>query len=183
MKKVLIITIIVLLAFLFGCKKYNNRHPYFIFGEVGNEWTYQYLKISTATGDTLVNEPVIYRIISEDGGGMFTYEYTLRGNVFISTWLISPNDFGQSAEDVYLTSSSLLDDVNVGDNAIIHVDEIVEVLGETILCFEVHTNYELIPDGTTLWINPDYGIVKQNSINTTEALRFQYILTDWNFQE
>lgn len=181
MKRVLLVTIVLLLVFLIGCKKYNNRNPYFTFGEVGNEWTYQYLKINTVSGDTLVNEPVTYRIISEDGENMFTYEYTVRGNTFTSTWLISPTEFGQSVEDVYFTSTSLIDDINIGDNAILSVDEMIEVLGETIPCAKVHTSYELVPDGTTLWINPNFGIVKQNSNNTSELLNFQYILTDKNF--
>jgi len=181
MKRVLIISSIILLALLVGCKKYNNKNPYFTFGQVGNEWSYQYIKINTLTEDTISNQTVTYRVTSDNGNDMFSYEQTLGVNVYNGDWLISPTEFGQSGDDVYLTCSSVIDDINVGDNLIMGVDEMIEVAGTTIPCFKVHTNQELIPDGTTLWINPDYGIVKQNSINTEEGLYFQYMLIDKNF--
>ncbi len=181
LNKTILFAIFISLLVLFSCDEYNKRNPYFTFGQVGNEWTYEFVEISTPDRDTVMHDTITYRIISDDGGGLYTYEYSYAGNLLTGQWFITPTEFGYSLDNILLNSASVIDDINIGDNCILEVNDTIEIMGEDISCFKIRNNYSLYPDGTTYWVHPDYGIVKEQVDIIFELTERKYTLIGRNF--
>ena len=92
---------IFLIHFLFtsGCKKEKPiEEPFFTFGKVGNEWTFQRTHIDDFPIDTII-DTVKYVIISNFATNLFSAQFKTKTQIYNFTWFISGDSFGVLRED------------------------------------------------------------------------------------
>ena len=167
MKLYLGITLYLAIFCTIGCKKESDT-VFFSFGEVGNEWTYEYISIEPTSQVTTI-DTIKYSIIDKQTDNLYTVKYSYPSQDITTTWYFSNNEFGYYESGQQPTTKILIkNDAKVGDSyysgfSVEGVQEKIYVLGDSLLCFKVNTLADLAPDYHYLWINNKYGIVKESS--------------------
>ncbi|MFH2142250.1 MAG: hypothetical protein ABIJ97_07505 [Bacteroidota bacterium] len=178
------ILLLIIVFMLFGCKKEKEEvtnieqpiQPFFTFGEVGNEWTYEHINVHGVQQDTTISM-VKYVITEKNNNNLYTYKTDISQDDF--QWYISSDAFGISENKIYVKKDSKVGDSYHPSCLILAVDEILYILNDSLSCFKVNTLVGLEPSSKILWINNKYGIVKIESSN--EYDKDVYTLMNTNF--
>lgn len=175
-KKQLYILLLVIgvVITLTGCKKIFND-PYFSFGKVGNEWTYECLSYVYAVDnpDTTIRTEK-FKIIEKNKNNLYTYQISNTKR----QWYIKSRSFGESKDKIYVKKNSQEYDSYYENQTVLEVDKKIFFKNDSIDCFVIRvggTSYTKL-----LYINNEYGIVK---IDHTDDLlhRTIWTLIDTNF--
>ena len=160
-RKYLILVLLSYLLYTNACKKddsMDNPEPYFTFGKVGNVWTYERVRIDHLLQDTII-DTIKFTINDYIINNVYACQYITNDYHRNFTWFISSDSFGSSEDTIFVKKDSKKGDLYT-NCYVMEIDESLNILNESIICFKVQTSNNMYPDNSITWINSQYGVVK-----------------------